>query len=709
MLARRGTDGGSTHVLEATVMASVMVASVAFVVTFDMPSSTASDARRALTQRVADALAILNDTPVEGSPLGQDELSVGLMTCLQADCSRLRDKLDGLFADSVRYAVYLSTPDGLYPVYAPWSPSGEAVTASRLVEPSWNYLFLAVAQSIVNPIEDPLVVYGMPVYGANALSQGASTLSVFVMGNRTVDNAFYIMKGSATTRAVGPGDEPSAAGISVFFHAGDGAALASRDVRATTLSAGSLPSGAPVTFSLRVRESGGGTVPAGTIATVHVPHGWTAVAQQAANDPAWVVLANATDRNGSAQASSVMAKLRNTVSSGSVDLVFQATYAGDANDYYPFSATLSSGAYAEGEILVRGDAHATQPPYEVARVMASVPRPLGSQATTTWTLSALSSEAVGVTRVEIASEADETLFASVTGISGGGTWSTNGRSLVWTGGALLAHDSPLNLTFAVTSTTLSGTKDARGPFVPSVDFGTFTGRLLEETSPGLYRGVFLPESGPYRGYDTTISGGIRSNHSLASAAVYRTTALPGNLNYTVGPAASMKDSLSGADVIVGKRTVAPGETVPINVEVQSVVYQVGPLGLEPSIDINVYPPWSGDLRVPVTKAQLYNGTSAKGAGSFLALLDTNGDSVLDPTTIGRLSTSVDVPKGWLYGPYIVEVDVTWIEDVGTPPASEVVVRHARVFDYFIVAPASGALLSSPVYDVQILAWHEDWG
>lgn len=691
-------------------MTVVMVASVAFVVTFEIPSSTSDAPRVALAQRVRDVLAILNDTPVQGSNFGNDELGVSLLDCLQNRCERLRTDLDDLMPDGSRYGIYLSTPEGLYPILAPWEPGGEAVSASRLIEPAWSYQFMATSQSIYNPYEDPLVVYGLPVYSANPVHQGGSPLGILVSANRTDDGSVYFMKGSATTRAVAPTDVPSAAAVSTFFHAGDGVALASRDVRSQTINGSLLPTESPVSFWVRIAETGGGVVPAGSYMAVHMPQGWTAQASQPANAADWTIMANATDPNGTAGGSSVVAKLNHSVTNGYVDLVFDAVYMGDSNDHYPFVAQLYAGAYAQAATLVRADTHSTKSAFEIPSVLVSVPRPLGAPATTTWTLSAYSPDPLEVTRIEFVEEEGRNIFASVAGLTGGGTWSTNGSRIVWTGAAEVGWDSPLNLTFSVTSTGVRGPSTERAPFFPSVDLGNYTGPLKEQTSPGLHRGVFLPASATYQGYDGSITSGVTSNHSLDSASVYRTTALPGVLNYTVGAVAGLKDSVFGSAVSVERRYYTPGETVNISVEVQSVIYQLGQLGLEPSIDLHVYPPWAGDDRSTLASKALYNGTLSKGGGSFLDLIDANGNLVIDDQTeLGRLDTSVEIPANWLYGPYVVEAEVTWLEQVSAPPVTQTLVRTAHVYDYFVVRPTSGDLPSSPVYNVQLLAWYEDWG
>lgn len=710
-MARRARgDGASTHVLEAVTVATVMLASVAYVVTLDVPPAATGGQREILQQKALDALAILNDTPID-SKLGDNLLSVAIHECLQQDCSRLRDKLDGLLPIGAKYGVYLSTRDGLVPVYAPRSPAGEAVTARRSIEPAWSYQFLAPSQSLYNPLEDPLVVYGLPVFSGSPLQQGSSALRITVEGKRA-DNAAYVMHSSATTRAVDSDTTPTPSAVSIFFHDGLGVPIASRDVRASTLDGAGSPSYAATPFFVRIVESGGGIVPAGTMLTIQLPHGWTGSAQTAANAADWTWVANATDRNGTSSASSIIVKTRHDITSDHVDFVFDATYFGDADDYYDLAASLSAGAYARSRVLVRADGHASTPPFEVPAIVLSVPRPLGVSATTTWTLAAFSSDPVTVDRIEIAEEEARAIFGSIAPLTGSGSWTSSGDKLVWTGSAILSHHSPLNLTFQVTSSGLGGPAGDRAPYVPSVGISDYSGRLLQESSPGLYRGIFLPSDESYQGYNSSTGPGLRTTHEVDSTSAYRATALPGSMDYGVGYVVGLKDSIFGSAVTARERRVSPGDPETLQIDAQSVMYELGTLGFTPSIDLYVYPPWAGDDRDPIESFSVYDGTLAAGSDPFLALLDQNGDLLPDATSVGRHNVTFDVPRTWLYGPFVVEARISWLEAldhvVDGVPLTEQVVRTASVFDYFIVEPPGGELPASAIYDVHLVAWFEDW-
>lgn len=698
--------------LEAITIATVMVTSIAFVVTMEHAPVPTAAPREGLDQKVRDILAIMNDTPTSNA-LGTNLLTVAIHECLQNDCSRLSDTIGDNLPTGARYAVYLSTPQGLYPVYAPDDPPGESVSARRVIEPGWSYQFLATSQSIFNPLEDPVVVYGLPVYSGAPVDQGGSPIRVTLEGQRVVDEATYFLRGSTSTRAVDSDDQPVPPAVSVYFHDA-GAPLATLDATDDTIDIAGLPTGTPVRFHVRVKESGGGAIPTGAKLTIDVPHGWTASAPEADNAADWAILAAATSGSGNAGNSSVIARLTHGVSSGSVDLVFDAIYEGDADDHYAFHASLSTGVYARAQLLVRGDAHVAPSPYEVPTLLISTPRPLGVAATTTWTLAAFSPDPVRVTRIEIAEEEGRAIFDTVAPIGAPvGSWASTGDKLVWTGDVLLTQSAPLGLAFAVTSSAIGGPPTDRPSFVPSVRFGSdFEGQLFEQTSPGLHRGVFLPDDGGANGYDSSTGTALRQDHPAHSSAIYRTTALPGSVNYTVGHALGLKDSVFGSAITAQQRNVAPGGTATLSLELQSVMYQLATLGFTPSVDLYVYPPWAGNDRTPVRHFAVYNGTEDVGAGNFLDLVDLDGDNVPDAGNVGRYEIDVAIPEEWLHGAYILEARVSWFETLsevieGTP-LTEDIFRSANLYDYVVVKPDGQELSASPLYDVHLIAWLEEW-
>jgi hypothetical protein len=472
---------------------------------------------------------------------------------------------------------------------------------------------------------------------------------------------------------------------------------------------------------LRLNETAGVALPAGTNLTVHIPRGWNASASTTLNAADWTIAASAPDKNASAVGADLVATLTHSLSNGVADLKLNVTYNGDQNDFYAFHASASQGAYAVASLLVSGDKHATAPPFEVPDIVVSAPKPMGASALSTWTLagfipqktSGATSDKIRVTRIDITEERNAAIFGSVTGLSSaGGTWTTNGSALTWTGNSLLSHWAPLNLTFRVTPSGTAGTETERPAITPSVTLGGWTARVDEATSPGVYRASLLPSSATYQGYDPSTGGWLLANHTIESATTYRGEALPGTTSYSSGYVSGMKDSVFGSDLALASRYVPVGGAVNASANVQSLAYQLATLGFKPVIKLNVYPPWVGDNRTPIYTTTLFDAPSVLGNSPFLGLIDLNGDGTPDPTSVGRYNATIPIPNSWLFGAYIVDAEVDWTDSMSATingvAVTAPVVRSAHVYDHFVVTPPDGLAAASPVYDVKMLAWFDDW-
>lgn len=713
---RRRQDVASTQTLEAMVIATVMVTAVAFVVTFQTPPAPTSGARGIVASNALDALNILGDEPISDSELGTNALSVALMECLQSNCTRLQEKMAVLLPAGSQYAVYVSNGHGVYPVYEPRAPPGEAISAGRLFEPQWSWSFLGPAVDTLNPADDPMVLYDLPIVNSRVATQDGHLLDIVVKGVRA-DNSSYVMRTSASTRAALASAAATTPAVSLYFVDGAGAPIASLDGRATTLS-GATVTRAPLAVTLRVNESAGVSIPAGANVTLQVPRGWNASASPALN-PGWTIVSQGADTNGSAIDADLVASLNASLANGTKDLKVNLTYGGDVDDHYVLRAAMARGAYAQAALLLTSDAHATTPGFEVPTVSVSAPRPMGATATTTWTLAAHvpgssgSSDNVTITEVSITEDSGARIFGDAYGLTGGGAWNaSSGSSLVWTGSATLSRFAPLNLTFRVNASGLAGSSAERAPFTPSVSLDGWRARIADPASPGLYRTALLPSDTSHAGYNGTIGVALESNHTAESASVYRATALPGNFTYATGYATGIRDAVFGSDIALGSRQVPLSSSASVEVNVQSLAYELAKLGMKPVITLKAYPPWAGNDRTPIWSETLYNAPALLGSSSLLSVLDGNGDGNPEPSSIGRYNVSLPVPSNWLFGTYVLDAEVAWNDTLSARIAGEdltfPVVRAAHVYDYMVVTPPDSVSPASPVYDARLVVWFEDW-
>lgn len=705
-------DSGSTHVLEAVIIATIMVSAVAFVATFEAPPPGQTPARGQLKQQAEDALAILAETPVYNSDFGDNLMSVYLAHCMQGDCSQLTSKLDRLMPEGSSYALYLSNGYETFPVFVTKSPPGEAVSARRLLEPHWSYTFTSTGSANVNNYTDSVVTYALPVFNSNVIQPGGSPLKVTVTGTKKSDGSNYTLEAFYSTLAVGPGQAYPAASLNFLTQK-----TAYETLRGTTLAqpvpgafwdrtseaiwlnetldpvtqelvvadnSNGFPTMAALPFTIRLQEHAGVTLPANVNLTLEIPRGWNA---SATSDATWDVVTPQTDWNASYNGSIINARLKTPLNGGAVDFNFHATYHGDILNYYPFRAFLGTGAEAEANLIVKADAwpQDTQT-FATPSVKLSVPRPMGSTATTTWSLavnvpyneassswfvskrgfvtfgelpvntnvkgrsmgeSNTANSDIEIKNITIVEQDGAKIFDTVTpGSLAEGKWTAAGDRLYWDG----SHSTtlgPLNLTFNVKGSGVAGKLTPRASITPPVLFDSFKGKLVEQISPGLYRTSFLPNNTTgeqytmnWQGYDPGVSQlEALLEHNYSSDSIYRATLLEGKSNYTVNPISPFRDGLYGSYVNVDKRSVPIGGQVVLTADVQSILYALSQTGSSAGVNLTFYPPWTGNSHKPIWWQDNLDSGIVTSDVMQIAMLDVNADGYADPiigTNQGRV-------------------------------------------------------------------------
>ena len=79
-------------------------------------------------------------------------------------------------------------------------------------------------------------------------------------------------------------------------------------------------------------------------------------------------------------------------------------------------------------------------------------------------------------------------------------------------------------------------------------------------------------------------------------------------------------------------------------------------------------------------------------------------------TVGAFATTWTIPKGYLFGTYVALAEVRWAERDANGAvnwASESV-QTANFINYFIVTPPSGRIPKTPLYNLELVAWYDDW-
>ncbi len=73
-----------------------------------------------------------------------------------------------------------------------------------------------------------------------------------------------------------------------------------------------------------------------------------------------------------------------------------------------------------------------------------------------------------------------------------------------------------------------------------------------------------------------------------------------------------------------------------------------------------------------------------------------------PDLKGEYSFTYNVSRHLPFGPYVVETQVVWEGASG-------ITQSARLYDYFVATPPGGEIPPSPLYNVELVVWYEDWG
>jgi photosystem II stability/assembly factor-like uncharacterized protein len=640
-------------VLEAVIIAAIMVSSVVYIATLSTPPAPAV-VRADLTQRAQDALNLMADTPSNASSFGDSMLSAYIAQCLQKvnQCKALDQELKKVLPDGASYSLSLSNGYSTFPVLENNTPPGEAVTVSHLLEPQWSYTFVGSGQTVYEPDRDAMTAYALPVFDSNVLDQGGSPLRVLLHG--TSGGANVTLSTFASTQAL-TSSSSAAPAVSLYFVSKTGAPIGeiNESGDAVTPRPDIYPSGANLNFTLRVEESAGSPMPAGTELRLEMPRAWNASASGPLN-AGWTILSYAANALGGYNNTTLLARTNATLTSGHLDFRFNATYQGDPNPDYLFHATLSHGALAESNLVVRGNT-STSSSYAMPVFAVSTPRPMGGPGvTTTWTvgLGLPASPAVVVQSIEIIEQDGRPIFgANPTVVAGWGTVVSDNDRLVWTPGDTSSPTSALSLAFHVTpSGTVASPTTLRPAFEPPLSVGGWTTRYAQQIAGGFWRQTVMPRNATYGGYDTTAAPS-GTNHTLGSEGSYKGLTLPGTTNYTVGNV-NVNTSTMGSYVGVEKRTVATGETAIVDIDVQSLLFQLSQAGLNTSVSLHIYPPWSGDSRIPIANATSFDTELLQSDVVSMTATDLNGDGYADPilgTSNGRILALHALTGGRLEG------------------------------------------------------------
>jgi hypothetical protein len=176
-------DQGNLQVVEAMMVAMLLLGAAYGVLTFSLPTSQADRTRGELGRIVSDGLTVLAGLKGERG----SELDAGILDAMQGNNSNLTLKLGSYLPSGVAYAVLLDNGAQQRDVVRAAVPPGEAVTSTVGFSPDWNLTFVTTELSCydagmaVNATLLP-IVHGTVV---NASSGGGKIDGTPVAGERS--------------------------------------------------------------------------------------------------------------------------------------------------------------------------------------------------------------------------------------------------------------------------------------------------------------------------------------------------------------------------------------------------------------------------------------------------------------------------------------------------------------------------------------------
>jgi len=172
-----GDDPAHIQVLEAVLIALIMIGAVGFVISFSLPTTPNEPVLDALDTRADDALSVLNELPVDDTRYGNNLLSYAIAQALQGDSTELETRLKGILPPATKFNVYLYNGDESYLIYYSGEPRGERVTATQIFEPAWSHTFVS-RDSRTYSAPNTMGVYALPVFNSNVVDDGGVPIEV---------------------------------------------------------------------------------------------------------------------------------------------------------------------------------------------------------------------------------------------------------------------------------------------------------------------------------------------------------------------------------------------------------------------------------------------------------------------------------------------------------------------------------------------------
>lgn len=698
--AGRGSDHGSVQLLEAFLLAALLIGALTLVNTPPtFQSSTVT--REPLVQALGDLLAHFVTAPDTNQRFAS-LMDRAVAEALQGNSTLFQSRLSRALPPASEFNVYLDNGQGQHKLRFVRTPGGEAVSASRLWSPSWETVLALPAARLVDDARSALRIQAVPVHRALGLTGQAGVWA---------EVAFELPDGSTVERKA--------------F-----AALLNRSAEGPTATLSFLDSAGAQVFKvepadgndslfLAVEESQGRSLAAGTPLELRLPPGFKEVAALDEYNSGW----NTLSVEGNATYGwTVKAHLDSALSGDKRQFNIAATKP-DWGKLHLLEARLDNGTLGLLHGVYVSPAHATRssalPPGRGPFLTLPSPAP--------WSASALGglvvaypddiARSLNVTRVSLTLAGGADLLSS-SGDAPSTGWTQDGDLLEWTGRRQLDSDRALEWRFHLRA---DAPADQDSGAAAGLKLGLRNGHepwAWWQRAPGVFEARIAPRNASAQGFINstgTHDANLNMTHrgaQLVGDATYETVDLSivnasaGNLSRgydeswltvdtpraPLGGKATLRWNLTRLEEeLVGK----PGDAFRCFKDTDGA-WQWSDDRAD-CINNDTGLPWQYVDERPKVSLYVYHPSPSRPAWPVLA-------SATDLAVGG--SREVDVPDGAMLGTHAAELRAEFRLE---GPSGETRTQRVSLLAAFDVHRPGGVPPAAPLYDVIFQAWLPDWG
>ncbi|HEV8359923.1 MAG TPA: hypothetical protein VGR28_05630, partial [Candidatus Thermoplasmatota archaeon] len=273
MRRAKGPEDGNTLVLEAVIIAVLLMAAILIPNFTPTPVREEASSRRGMAQTIEDLLAHLGATPDPGAkyPTALDRV---VAEALQGNSTFLQGRVTRTLPVGILFNALLANGEALRQLRWERESVGEVVSGARLWSPSWETISAAPAIYLLPSDRASLEIQAVPIHRAYGFAEQAGVRAVVEL---ELPGGTHVNASTFT-----PLQNRSAQGASL--------SLALRDAFGTPTGV-VAPGSSNRTLVFWVKESQGRAAPAGSLLQVQLPPGVTNVGLNASRNPGWTSLA----------------------------------------------------------------------------------------------------------------------------------------------------------------------------------------------------------------------------------------------------------------------------------------------------------------------------------------------------------------------------------------------------------------------------------